>query len=113
MKNTTRYCKNQGSEGQKIIKMQEKTTSEGKLKANFRLSWLVKERQFDATWKAKRHQVGAQRGFGNTQGSAKCHDWHRTDHNGGVAWGTDFTVSVPGGVIVDMNNQPIDAFTKT
>ena len=42
MKNTVRYCKNQGSEGQKFMKIHEKTTSEGKLRPNFRLSWLVR-----------------------------------------------------------------------
>ena len=42
MKNAVRYCKNQGSEGQKFMKIHEKTTSEGKLRPNFRLSWLVR-----------------------------------------------------------------------
>ena len=50
MKNTVRYCKIQGSEGQKIMKIHEKNTSEGKLRPNFRLSWLV------------RAQVGAKKG---------------------------------------------------
>ena len=42
MKNTIRYCKNQGSEGKKLMKINEKTISESKLRANFRLSWLVR-----------------------------------------------------------------------
>ena len=33
-------------------------------------SW-SSEGQIDATWWAKRHQVGAQRGFGSAQGGAK------------------------------------------
>ena len=50
MKNAVRYCKNQGSESQKFMKIREKTTSEGKLRPNLTLSWLV------------RAQVGAKRG---------------------------------------------------
>ena len=42
MKNAVRYCKNQGSEGQKFMKINEKTTLEGKWRGILRLSWLVR-----------------------------------------------------------------------
>ena len=50
MTNAVRYYKNQGSEGQTLRKINEKTTSEGKLRPNLKPSWLV------------RAQVGAKRG---------------------------------------------------
>ena len=50
MRNTVRYYKNQGSEGQKFMKIDEKATSEGKLRPNLKPSLLV------------RAQVGAKRG---------------------------------------------------